>query len=515
MKLLTRKVLFFLLIFIPVVGSAWAEAVESKKIRQEFQSRIRKYTLDNGLRIILMQNKTSPVIACYLKIGVGSSNEPFDQAGTAHFLEHLLFKGTETLGTRDFAKEEKYLIQIEIYGTKIDSIKNKLKDPLLSSVKRIEYERKLSELEKRLVMMQKFSEGLIISEEDSKIYSLAGQVGYNAYTSSDVTNYQIKLPRNRLELWAYLESERFLNPVFREFYQERDVILEERRMRYDSKPASLLYELFNKTAYGMSPYGKPVIGFESNIQKLTEKNTRDFFNRNYIPSRMVIAIVGDIEFDEAYKTLHKYFSRLPAGEEPDFPPIEYEEPLGRKTATLEADHTPYMITGWVKPSMSHPDDAAYDVLERVLTEGKTSRLIHRLVIRERIATFVGAYNGIPGGKLPNHFAIFVGAYSEDSYEQIWKATQEELSKIAENGVTDAELDKVKNNVMVELLGELSSNGGMADTLSYYELMLNDYNVFFDYIDRIQNVKSEDIQAIVQKTFIDRKNTTVWIKKPEK
>jgi predicted Zn-dependent peptidase len=174
------------------------------------------------------------------------------------------------------------------------------------------------------------------------------------------------------------------------------VIKEERRMRYDSRPTSLLYELFLKTAFGMSPYGKPVIGFEKSMHRLRLGETRDFFKRNYIPSRMVIAIVGDLDFERSFAIIEKYFGRLKAQPTPEFPPTVYEPQRGRRIAWLEAKNSPAMIMGWARPPVTHADDRALEVLSRLLGEGQTSRLVNRLVIKDKIAGDVKVGSSTPG-----------------------------------------------------------------------------------------------------------------------
>jgi len=511
-----KLIIITILIFSKVVFSEEKKNnFDIKKIQAEFNAKIRKYTLDNGIRVILLRNKTSPTIACYLKIGVGSADEPFNQAGTAHFLEHLLFKGTDTVGTNNFDKEKIYLKEIEIYGNRVDRIKRELNDPLISQETRSSLEKELSVSEKRLQIFQKYTEEFVVSEEDSHIYSLAGQTGYNAYTNTDVTNYQIKLPSNRLELWAYMESSRFLNPVFREFYSERKVIKEERNMRYDSRPSSLLYELFNKTAYGMSPYGKPVIGYAENILQLTFADTLNFFKENYIPSKMVIAIAGDIEFDEAILIIKKHFEKIPDKSPPGFPSIPYQNSQGKKTAILEAESTPYLLTGWAKGREIDPENAVFDVLQNALTSGQNSRLVQRLIIREKIASGVEAYNGLPGGKLTNHFVISVNPYSEKDYERVQNIINEEIAKIGENGLDESEFIKIKNSYFKSIINSLDSNAGMAELLSYYELIYFDYNELFQYLAKIEKVNNEQIKEVIKSTFVDKKNTTVWINTPLK
>ena len=480
---------------------------------KRFAKNIKRYTLSNGIRVILMKNGVTPTAACYLKIGVGASDEPFDQAGTAHFLEHLLFKGTKKVGTKDFSREEIYLRQIAVVGERIDKNRLVLLDPLLPGQKKKKLKAKIKKDQILLKSLEHLSRKFMINEEDARIYSLAGEVGYNAYTSSDVTNYQIQLPNNRLELWAWLESSRLLEPVLRSFYTEREVIQEERKMRYDSKPSSLLYELFLKTAFGLSPYGKPVIGFSNNIPRLKLKDTKEFFKTRYIPSKMVIAIVGDIQFKSTIKILKKYFERLPSRKSAEFPPIQYENPKGRKTAELRAEHTPYLITGWYKPSIFHKDHLTFEVLADLFTGGINSRLVKRLVVQEKLVQSIRYYAGIPGEKLENLHAFFITPYAQESYPKILAIINEEILKLKEKGPTKQELKRVKTKQYASLISSLESNAGLADSLSYYELMLNDYKTFFKYMTRLNQIKTKDIQAALDAYFKDENNITVSIKKP--
>lgn len=496
-------------------GGATAETFDIAGFRKAAEKNIRKKTLPNGMRVILMRQPSSPTIACYLKIGVGSANESFDQAGTAHFLEHLLFKGTPTMGTTNYPEEKKLLEKIESTGERLDSLERALLNPLITDKERSNLKKRMAEQEKLLASLQAEAQAFVISEEDSQAYSLAGQVGYNAYTTTDVTNYQIKLPANRLAMWAELESNRFLNPVLREFYPERKVIQEERRMRYDSRPTSLLYELFLKTAFGMSPYGKPVIGFEKSMHRLRLRETRQFFERNYIPSRMVITVVGELEFDKAFATIEKYFGRLKARPTPEFPPTVYEPQRGRRIAWLEAKNSPTMITGWARPPAMHDDDKALEVLSRLLGDGQTSRLVNRLVIQDKLAGDVKVGSSTPGEKLDTQFTIFADVFDAASYPAIEKAIAEELERLRTNGPTAEELQKIKNRYIAEIVQTLSQNAGMADTLSYYELLLNDYQKLFSSLEEINEVDAAKIKAVVAKYFTDGRNTTVYLKPLQK
>lgn len=509
MRQLSLLSLFLLLA--PLVAQDTAEKFDFDHFRAGIEGAIQRRTLANGLRVILMRNTASPTIACYLKIGVGSANEPFDQAGTAHFLEHLLFKGTKTLGTTNYKKEKPYLEQIEADGERIDAIERILLDPLVPAGEREKMLEKKKALEARLERMERAAKKYVISEEDSQAYSLAGQVGYNAYTTTDVTNYQIKLPSHRLEMWATLESSRFIDPVLREFYPERKVIQEERRMRYDSRPTALLYELYLKTAFGMSPYGKPVIGFEKSMHRLRMGETREFFEKNYIPSRMVITIVGDLEFENAFQIIEKHFGRLKAKKAPEFPPTEYEAQKGRRIAYLAAKNSPSMITGWARPASTDDDDVALEVVSRLLTDGQTSRLVKRLVIEDKLVGSVKVYSTTPGDKLASQFAIFADPFDAKNYPLVEKAIAEEIERLRVEGPTQDELKKIKSRYIAEVARTLSQNAGMADLLSYYELLFGDYHKLFASFEELDKVDSARVKSVIEKYIKEDKNTTVYLK----
>lgn len=488
--------------------------LDAAAFSRQMSQRVKKFTLKNGIRVLFMQNGETPVVSAYIKFAVGSSNEPFNLAGTAHLLEHMLFKGTETLGTLDYEKEKIYLQQIAVDGAKVDLLSLQLRDPSLSPQERERLQKEKATLQKRRDFLQSFSSRFVLSEEDSMAYAQAGQQGYNAYTSTDVTNYQVNLPANRLELWAYLESSRFLKPILREFYSERKVVMEEKRMRYDSRPSAQLYQLFLSTAFGFSPYGKPVIGYASNIPVLTKENTENFFYQNYIPSRMVLTLVGKFDFTQTEKLIRKYFEKIPSRPLPPFPPIEQEPQQGKRTAYLQTElqASPLFITGWSKPSIFDKDHAAFEVLEKILSDGQTSRLTQRMVLQESVASSVGTYNGNPGQRLKNNFTIFVQTYKEEDYAKAEKILQEELKRLAEEGPDDEELERVKNNYLSYLLNSMESNAGLSDALSYYEAVKNNYADFFNNLEHIQKVSKEDIQHVIKTYFIDKTNTTVYLKR---
>ncbi|TGN20114.1 M16 family metallopeptidase [Leptospira idonii] len=493
------KIRPFFLIILFSLSALSADDQFFPKSEKLFQEKIRKVRLDNGLTMILMKRGNSPTLALYIKFKVGAVDETPEQAGTAHLLEHMLFKGTKDVGTSDFKKEEKYQEQIEVWGTKLDNLRleernftesgRKVPDSLSSEI---------SKLDKRLKNLIQLQDQFIIKNEDSYIYEQNGEVGFNAYTSQDVTNYQIQLPSNRLEIWAKLESDRLRDPILREYYTERDVVIEERRMRTEDSGSGVLRERFFSVAFESHPYRKPVIGYATGLPFLKIDETKKFFKENYTPNRMVIAIVGEQNFDETERIVRKYFSDLKKGKDRSPYKIEEKQYLGEKRVKVLHPSSPQMMLGWLKPAYPHRDNAGFDVLSNLLTTGAGARLNQRLVLGDKSATSVGSANGYPGERYANFFTLFVKPGGNADLSGIENSIWEELKKIEENGVSKEELEKVKNQMIADFLKTMDDNATIADLLSYYELLYGNWNHIFKQYETIQSVDSKEIQDIVKK-----------------
>jgi predicted Zn-dependent peptidase len=468
-----------------------------------FSEKMKKVKLENGLTLLMMKRGTSPTLALYIKFKVGAVDETPEQAGTAHLLEHMLFKGTQNVGTIDFSKEKKYQEQIEVWGTKLDDLKLEersrkekgMEIPATLSKDIETYERRL----RNLIQLQ---DELILKNEDSFIYEQNGEVGFNAYTSQDVTNYQIELPSNRLEIWAKIESDRLKNPILREYYTERDVVIEERRMRTDDSGAGVLRERFFSVAFEGHPYRKPVIGYATGLPFLKIEDTKQFFKENYTPNRMVISIVGDVDFESTEKLVRKYFSDLKPGK--DRPPYKIEEKqfLGEKRFKVIHPSSEQMMMGWLKPPYPHKDNAVFDVLSNLLTTGAGSKLNQRLVLVDKTVNSVGSANGYPGERYHNFFTLFIKPQSGADLGKIESAIWDELKQIKEKGVTAEELEKIKNQMISEFLRTMDDNGTIADLLSYSELLYGSWTQLFSQYNAIQSVTSADIQKVVSTYLTD-------------
>ncbi|XDD47738.1 M16 family metallopeptidase [Leptospira sp. WS39.C2] len=487
--------LCFLLQFLPIFSEdAFFGTSES-----QFREKIKTIQLENGLTVVMMKRGTSPTVALYIKFLVGAVDETPEEAGTAHLLEHMLFKGTQTVGTTDYQKEEKYQKQIEVWGTELDNLKLQRRD-LLTRGESVpdSLESEIETLNRRLKNLIQLQDEFIVKNEDSYIYEQNGEVGFNAYTSQDVTNYQIQLPNNRIEIWAKIESDRLKHPVLREYYTERDVVIEERRMRTDDVGSAVLREKFFSLAFENHPYRKPIIGYSTGIPFLKIEETKEFFKKHYTPNRMVISIVGQFDMEETETIIRKYFSDLKPGKPRDHYKIEEKSFPGEKRFKVFHASAGQMMMGFIKPPYPHKDNSSFDVLSNILTSGTGSRLYKRLVLEEKLVLNIGSVNGYPGERYKNYFVFFISPNEGASVDKIESIIWEEINRIKENGIPNEELEKVKNQMVSDFMKTLDQNGTIADLLSYYQLLYGDWTGLFRQYQTIMNTSSAEIQSLVPK-----------------
>ncbi|HVS30956.1 MAG TPA: pitrilysin family protein, partial [Thermoanaerobaculia bacterium] len=352
----------------------------------------------------------------------------------------------------------------------------------------------------------------VVTDEFQKVVESAGGVGLNAFTATDVTAYFFSMPSNRFELWAYLESERWRAPFLREFYKERDVVMEERRMRVESSPIGRLLEQFMGAAFIAHPYGVRGIGHMSDLRSISATDAVEFFGKYYVPANMVLAIVGDVKASAAMPVIEKYFGRLPKAPEPD--PLRTVEPpqKSERTVILRDTAQPLYLEGYHRPSANHPDDPIYTAIEMLMSSGRTSRLYKSLVRDQKIAVQAAGFNGFPGEKYPNLFTYFLVPAAGKTAAEMAAPLHAEIERLKNEDVTAEELESIKTRAKAALLRELDSNSGLALQLAMTETIRGDWRELFRGVDRIEKVTPADIRRVANEVFVPGNRTVGMIER---
>jgi predicted Zn-dependent peptidase len=466
-----------------------------------FEKKLTEHKLANGLTLLVYERPTAPVVSFFTYAEVGAAQEVPGITGIAHMFEHMAFKGTTKIGTNDWAGEKKALETVDETYHAYDRERRKVGGPDPA---------KIEELKKAWKDAQEAADKFVVKNEYGEIIDREGGVGMNAGTSSDQTVYFYSLPANKAELWAYLESERFLDPVFREFYKERDVVMEERRLRTESQPIGRLIEQFAAAAFQAHPYHQPVVGYMSDLMSFSREDADKFRRTYYVPNNMVIAIAGDVKAAEIIPIFDRYFGRLPAAPPP--PALRTEEPkqIVEKTVSMPDKSQPIYIEGYHRPATTDPDDAVYTAISDVLSNGRESRLYRSLVRDKKIAAQAAAISGFPGEKYPNLMLFFAIPTPGHSNEEVQKAIREEIEKIKNEPVTDDELKRVKTRAKADLIRGLRSNQGIAGQLATYQAIFGDWRELFRAVEKIDKVTKEDVRRVAQAAFVPTNRTVGMI-----
>ena len=466
-----------------------------------FEKRTHVKVLPNGLTLIVCERPEAPVFSFYTLVDAGSADDPQGASGLAHMFEHMAFKGSHEIGTTNYPAEKLALAKVEqAYAAYDDEFRKRVgQDP-----------KKLEALAKAFDDAQAAAQKYVIPNQFSEIAEQNGATGINASTGEDSTQYFWSMPSNRLELWAYLESQRIAQPVQREFYKERDVVQEERRMRIDSAPVGRMVEQFLATAYVAHPYGRSGVGWESEISQVSATEAEAFHKKFYTPSNIVIAVVGDLKASETMPILERYFSKIPPGPKPT--PMTTVEPpqFAEKSVIIKEATQPFYIEGYHRPDYRDPDDSVYDAITDIFSNGRTARLYRSLVRDQRIAAAAEGFSGFPGYKFPGLFAFYAVPLPGHTPDEIRDSIHKELDRLKSEDVSDEELERFKTRARAELLRGLADNDGLAHQLAEYQTRYGDWRQLFRDLDKINAVKKEDIRRVANKVFVDSNRTSARI-----
>ena len=476
-------------------AQGWAQDLAS------FEKRTTVKVLPNGLTLIVCERPEAPVFSFFTMVNAGSANDPQGDSGLAHMFEHMAFKGTEQIGTTDYAAEKVALAKVETTYAAYDA----------EFRKRVgQSPEKLASLKKDFVAAQAEAQKYVIPNLFSEVAEANGAVGINASTAEDSTQYFWSMPSNRLELWAYLESQRIAHPVEREFYKERDVVQEERRMRIDSAPTGRMVEQFLATAYVAHPYGRSGVGWESEVSQITATEAEAFHAKYYVPSNIVVAVVGDLKAADAMPMLEKYFGPIPGGPAPE--PMTTVEPrqFAEKSVVIREATQPFYIEGYHRPDYRDPDDAVYDAITDIFSNGRTARLYRSLVRDQQIAATAEGFSGFPGQKYPGLFAVYAVPLPGHTPEQMRTAIHKELETLKTTDITDEELARFKTRTRADLLRGLADNEGLAHQLAEAQTFYGDWRELFNQLKKVDAVTKADVRRVANQLFVESNRTSARI-----
>ena len=440
------------------------------------------------MRFIVLERHRAPVVSFLIYADVGGVNEPDGQTGVAHYLEHLAFKGTQKIGTTNYQAEKPLLDQ---------------QDQVFEQIKQAKAEGNTEKVQQLMAELEKLiseADQYVKQNEFGRIVEQSGGVGMNAMTSTDATSYFYSLPANKLELWMSLESERFLEPVFREFYKEKQVILEERRLRTDNSPVGQMVEAFSATAFKVHPYRRPVIGYVEDLENLTRQNVKDFFETYYVPNNLTAVIVGNVNPNEVKRLAEIYFGRYTAKPKP--PQLNIVEPpqTEPREITLKLKTQPWYFEGYPAPAINHPDAVIYNMISSLLSYGRTSRLYKSLVEDQKIALSAQGSTGYPGDKYPNLMLFYAMPAPGHTVDEVATSLRREIERFKTELVSETELERVKTQAKAGLLRSLDSNMGMAFALAEYEVKTGSWVNLFEELEKIDAITPQDIQRVAQTMF---------------
>jgi len=465
-----------------------ASANDSTSALREMASKVKTYTLSNGLKVIFYRRGEAPIFAGAVVVRVGGSDEDPGQTGISHLFEHMAFKGSRTVGTKDYGAERRLLERLEVIALESNAAQD------LSPEQKREWDE----------IHQKLRE-IWISDDFTVRYEKHGAVGQNATTDKEFTKYFVSLPRSAFEFWCKMEADRLIAPVMRQFYQERDVVLEERRMRYEDDPGGKLYELLLGVAYQRHPYRAPVIGYERDIRSLTARQLEHFRKRYYVPSNMVVALVGRVDPESDIKVVEEYFGAIPTGAPVHREILEEGKQEGQRRSDIAMQASPEVVVAYRKPNYPHEDDPPISVMAEIVAGGRTSPLYSELVKRKQIAASVGHDEG-PGVAYPNLLMFAGSVKAPHSPDTFLNAFDTVIERFRRNGATAEQLEIAKRSIGMEYLGHLQSNQSLALDFATSQLAYGTWQASVEWYDKMLQVSLADIHRVARQYLVPSQRT---------
>ncbi len=490
-----------------------------------------EFQLENGMQVLIVPKHETPTFMAAIVARVGSANETTGITGISHLFEHMMFKGTETIGTKDYPRDKEIMARLDALRAEMmveqDVMREALRrgeisDMLDPEAKTDRYRELETEFDQRIEEQRE----LIVKDQLDETYTKNGGSFLNAMTSYDMTMYFVRLPANKFELFCWMESDRFLNPVFREFYSERNVVREERRLGVDSTPTGLIEEDFLAMFWKSSSYHWDVIGWPSDLDSITRKQAKDYFGTYYAPNNLTLILVGDLEPEETMAQVRKYFERLPRGEKepPEVVTLE-ERQYGEKRLTAAAETDPQAEVWYHTVAWKHADSYALELMAGIMN-GKTGRLYKKLVEEKGLAKGSmggGGGRGMGGGgrlgvragqdsrRYAGAFQISAEGLAGVKAEELEAAIHEVVAELQSELVTPEELQKVKNQEKVGNIRFMDIMGGIG---VLFMIAPNAAMGDWEEVNRaplmLDAVTAEDIRRVANSYFADDQSCVLII-----
>ena len=460
------------------------------------------YTLKNGLKLLILEKTFVPTVSFTMMFKVGNVDSPQSKTGLAHLFEHMAFKGTKTINSSGYEKEKLALAKVETAAQAL----------IAAETAATPDAKKVEELRAIFNEAEKEADKLIVKDEYWKLYNTLGESGMNAMTSTDYTGYVVSLASNRLEAWMVIESDRFKNAVLREFYKERSVVMEERRMS-ESDPNRVMWETLFSNAFSAHPYQNPTIGWMDDIKRLTRTDAEKFFAQNYVPNNATLAIVGDVRAAEVIKLAEKYFGGWQGR---PLPGRDYtKEPAQKSEKKIDVffKAKPALRIGFHNPGKDNPDIYALIMVSEVLSNGKTGRFYKDLVEGKQMALYASSYYSTPGNRYPSLFVVSAAPKAPHTLDALDAAVMEEIDRLKTEPPTQWELDKIINNYEADMIKQLESNSGLGMNLAHNQQVLGDWKYDWNTGVELRKVRPEDVSKAAAKYLTRDNRTAVFLREP--
>ncbi len=458
----------------------------------DFEKQVTEFTLPNGLHFIVVERHEAPVVSFETLVNVGSADDTSGETGLAHLLEMLAFEGTESVGTRDWPAESHALDAVEEAADKLEAERNKGHQADAS---------KLDILDAEMKVAIGRAQSYVIPNQYPQILQQNGAVDMGASASYDSTEVRYSLPSNRLELWFLMESQRFLHPVLREFYRQRERMAEENRGKVETSPQASLARTLLATAFETGPYRNPELGWAGDLATLRASRAKAFFDRYYVAGNLTITMVGDVNPADARRLAERYFGPLPTRPVPA-PPNRQEPPQnGPRTVEVYTQTPPFLMVAYKRPDMYDKDDPVFEVIRLILSNGRTGLLSKRLVEEKGLARSAQMFTPFPRGRYPNLALFYLVPSPSHTVSENERGLAEVLAAMETQDVEPELLARAKTQARATILRGLANNAGLASSLALYQAEYGNWRKLFTSLDDLNKVTAQDVQRVARQYFV--------------